>query len=180
MTDRQSRCRIRRRTSARIHNPLCRNPAWAICSLACGAVLDVGICRYAGKGQSELGMLRTLWNLFRSGDVMLADRLMCTWTEMVMLQQRGVDCVCRLTSHRKADFRRGKRLGKADHVVKWLKPTKPRSIDRKTYDALPEFLMIRECRVRVEQPGFRIKTLIIATTLLDPVELTRDDLAQLY
>ncbi len=152
----------------------------AIFSLACGAVLDVGICRYAGKGQSELGLLRTLWNLFRPGDVMLADRLMCTWTEMVMLKQRGVDCVCRLTSHRKADFRRGKCLGKDDHIVKWLKPARPRSIDRKTYDALPEFLMIRECRVRVEQPGFRIQTLIIATTLLDPVEFTRADLAQLY
>ena len=59
----------------------------AVFSLACGAVLDVGICRYAGKGQSELGMLRTLWNLFRPGDVMLADRLMCTWTEMVMLKR---------------------------------------------------------------------------------------------
>src|SRR5688572_30514433 len=109
----------------------------AVFSLACGAVLDVGICRYAGKGQSELGMLHTLWNLFRPGDVMLADRLMCTWTEMVMLKQRGVDSVCRLTSHRKADFRRGKRLGKDDHLVKWLKPAKPRSIDRDTYDALP-------------------------------------------
>ena len=31
----------------------------AVFSLACGAVLDLGICRYAGKGQSELGMLRT-------------------------------------------------------------------------------------------------------------------------
>jgi len=117
----------------------------AVFSLACGAVLDVGICRYAGKGQSELGMLRTLWDLFRAGDVMLADRLMCTWTEMVMLKQRGVDCVCRLTSHRKADFRRGEHLGKDDHIVKWPKPAKPRSTDRVTYNALPEFLMVREC-----------------------------------
>jgi Transposase DDE domain len=152
----------------------------AIFSLACGAVLDVGICRYAGKGQSELGMLRTLWNLFGPGDVMLADRLMCAWTEMVMLKQRRVDCVCRLTSHRKADFRCGERLGKDDHVVKWLKPAKPRSIDKKTYDALPEFLLVRECRVQVVQPGFRIRTLIVATTLLDPVKFTRNDLAQLY
>ena len=38
----------------------------AIFSLACGAVLDVGICRYAGKGQSELGLLRNLWDLFRA------------------------------------------------------------------------------------------------------------------
>lgn len=152
----------------------------AIFSLACGAVLDVGICRYAGKGQSELGMLRTLWDLFLPGDVMLADRLMCTWTEMVMLKQRGVDCVCRLTSHRKADFRRGKRLGEDDHVVKWFKPAKPRSIDRETYDTLPESLTIRECRVQVEQPGFRVRILIVATTLLDADEVTRDDLAQLY
>jgi hypothetical protein len=152
----------------------------AVFSLACGAVLDVGICRYAGKGQSELGMLRTLWNLFQSGDVMLADRLMCAWSEMVMLKQRGVDCVCRLTSHRQADFRRGQRLGQGDHIVKWPKPTKPRSIDRETYDVLPDFLMIRECRVRVDQPGFRVQTLVIATTLLDVNAFSKDDLVQLY
>lgn len=152
----------------------------AVFSLACGAVLDLGICRYAGKGQSELGLLRTLWNIFLPGDVLLADRLMCTWTEMVMLKQRGVDCVCRLTSHRTADFRRGTRLGPGDHIVQWLKPRKPRSIDQETYDLLPEFLMIRETRVRVEQAGFRTETLVVATTLLDADEFTKDDLAQLY
>jgi Transposase DDE domain len=125
-------------------------------------------------------MLRKLWDMFLPGDVMLADRLMCTWTEMVMLKQRGVDCVCRLTSHRTADFRRGKRLGKNDHIVKWIKPAKPRSIDKETYDALPEFLLIRECRVQIAQPGFRVRTVIVATTLLDADEFTKDDIAQLY
>ena len=71
----------------------------AVFSLACGAVLDLGICRYAGKGQSELGMLRTLWNIFRPGDIMLADRLMCSWTEMVMLKQRGVELETRTQRH---------------------------------------------------------------------------------
>jgi hypothetical protein len=151
----------------------------AVFSLSCGAVLDLGICRYAGKGQSELGMLRTLWDVFLPGDVMLGDRLMCSWTDMAMLKERGVDCVTRLNK-RKADFRRGERLGKDDHIVKWLKPTKPRSMDRKIYNALPEFLMIRECRIRIEQPGFRNKTLIVATTLLDADEFTKDDLVQLY
>jgi hypothetical protein len=56
----------------------------------------------------------------------------------------------------------------------------PRSIETKTYNALPEFLMIRECRVQIAQPGFRGKTIIIATTLLDADEFTKDDLAQLY
>jgi hypothetical protein len=63
----------------------------AVISLSCGAILKLGICRYAGKGQSELGILRKLWGVFRRGDVVVADLSMCAWTEMVMLQQRGVD-----------------------------------------------------------------------------------------
>jgi hypothetical protein len=152
----------------------------AVFSLACGAVVGLGTCRYAGKGQSDLGLLRKLLDLFRPGDVMLADRLMCAWTEMVMLHQRGVESVCRFTSHRKADFRRGRRLGEGDHVVVWPKPPKPRAIDREAYAALPASLTVRECRVRVGQPGFRTRVLIVATTLLDAKAFTKDDLARLY
>jgi len=99
---------------------------------------------------------------------------------MVLLQQRGVDCVCRFTSHRKADFRRGQRLGRGDHIVTWPKPPKPRTIDRAAYELLPDSLTVRECRVQVGQPGFRIQTLIIATTLLDADTFTKTDLVQLY
>ena len=136
-------------------------------SLACGAVVGLGVCRYAGKGQSDLGLLRTLLDVFRPGDVVLGDRLMCAWTEMVMLKLRGVDCVCRFNAHRRTDFRRGRRLGKGDHVVEWPKPPKPRTIDREAYAALPASLTVRECRVRVGRPGFRTRVLVVATTLLD-------------
>lgn len=120
-----------------------------IFSRACGAVLEVGMCRYAGKGQSELALLRQMWSIFPAGSIMLADRLMCAWTELVMLKQRDVDSVCRFTSHRKADFRRGQRLSKDDHIVTWHKPTKPRSIDTATYNTLPDSLTMRECRVQI-------------------------------
>jgi hypothetical protein len=101
----------------------------AIISLSCGAILDLGVGRYAGKGTSELGLLRTLWNIFLPGDVMLADRYMCSWAELALLKQRGVDSVCRLNTSRRADFRRGKRLGKDDHIVRWPKSRKPRNMD---------------------------------------------------
>jgi hypothetical protein len=151
-----------------------------IFSLACGAVLDVGMCRYAGKGQSELALLRQMWSLFQPGGIMLADRLMCAWTELVMLKQRNVDSVCRFTSHRKADFRRGKRLGKDDHIVTWHKPTKPRSLDTQTYNTLPDSLTIRECRMQIGQTGFRVRIVVIATTLLDHVAYPPSELAELY
>jgi hypothetical protein len=152
----------------------------AVFSLAGGAVVGLGICRYAGKGQSELGMLRKLLDLFRPGDVVLADRLMCAWIEMAMLKQRGVDSVCRLSAHRGFDFRRGRRLGRGDHVVEWARPVSSRTIDRESLAALPESLAVRECRVTVERPGFRVKTLIIATTLLDAGEYPKEELASLY
>ncbi len=149
-----------------------------ITSLSCGAILNVGFRRYSGKGQSELSLLRQMWNLFAPGDVLLADRLMCSWREMAMLKQRGVDTVTRLC-RRQADFRRGKRLGKGDHIVRWPKPVH-RTADKEAYKALPEFLTIRETRVRVEQPGFRTKAIIVVTTMLDAELTTKEDLASLY
>jgi hypothetical protein len=153
----------------------------AIISLSCGAILSMGICRYAGKGQGEVSLLRQMWDLFRTGDVLLTDCLLSAWVDLVMLKQRGVDSVTRLNKARRtADFRRGKRLGKDDHIVQWPKPTKPRSIDSEIYRSLPDYLTVREIRVRVEQPGFRTRSVIVVTTLLDPEEFSVSDLATIY
>ena len=158
--------------------PLARVAAFF--SLSCGAVVDLAICRYTGKRQSELGMLRTLWDVLLPGDVMLSDRYMCAWNEIFLLKERGVDSVTRLNSNRRADFRRGHRLGKGDHIVQWPKPSIIRSIDRQTFKSLPEFLTVRETRVQINQPGFRTRTIIVVTTLLDADEVSASDLAELY
>ena len=153
----------------------------ALTSLACGAVVNLGFCRYAGKGQGEVSLLRRLWDLLRPGDVLLADRLTANWTTIAMLQQRGVELVSRLNkAHRTADFRRGRRLGPDDHVVTWPKPTSIRSLDRETYHALPESITVREARVRVAQRGFRTRSVVVVTTLLDPRQASSEDLAALY
>jgi hypothetical protein len=130
----------------------------AIISLSCGAILDLGICRYAGQGQGEVSLLRRLWDVLRPGDVLLGDRLMSGWVGMHLLKQREVDTVSRLSAHRRADFRTGRRLGKDDHLVQWKKPTSIRSVDRPTYNTLPDAITVREVRFRVEQPGFRTRS----------------------
>ena len=145
----------------------------AIISLSCGAILDLGICRYAGKGQGEVSLLRRLWDVLRPGDVLLGDRLMSGWVGMHLLKQRGVDTVSRLSAHRRADFRKGTRLGKDDHLVVWKKPTSIRSVDRETYNALPDSITVREVRFRVEQPGFRTRSIVVVTTLLDPEQASQ-------
>jgi hypothetical protein len=153
----------------------------AIISLSCGAVMNLGICRYAGKGQGEVSLLRQLWDVLRPGDVVLGDRLVANWVGIFMLRERGFELVSRLNkAHRRADFRKGVRLGKDDHIVCWRKPTSIRSVDRKTYNQLPDYVTVRETRIRVSQPGFRSKSIVVVTTFLDPLEMTKEDLAFLY
>jgi hypothetical protein len=157
--------------------PLARIAAFF--SLSCGAVLDLAICSNAGKGHSELGMLRRLWDLLRPGDVMFADRYMCAWHEIHLLKQRGIDTVTRLHHCRRVDFRRGKRLGKGDHIVYWPRPS-IRSLSRLAQKQLPELLAVRETRVLVRQSGFRSRKMILVTTFLDAEEVSARDLAELY
>ena len=153
----------------------------AITSLWCGAIVNLGFCRYAGKGQGEVSLLRRLWDVLLPGDVLLADSLISNFTNIFLLQSRGIELVSRLNkAHRRADFRRGKRLGNEDHIIRWFKPTSIRSLDWKTYKALPEYITIRETRIRVVQPGFRTKALVVVTTLLDPQQTSTEDLATLY
>lgn len=158
--------------------PLARVAAFF--SLSSGAVLDLAVCSYSGKGHSELGMLRKLWDILLPGDILLADRYMCAWREIHLLKQRGIDTVTRLHHCRKVDFRRGKRLGKDDHIVQWSKPGRIRSVDRKTLKSLSEQITIRETRVRIQQPGFRCRSMIVVSTLLDAQAVTASDLAELF
>lgn len=152
----------------------------AVLSLACGAILDLGVAAYSGKGQGEITLLRQLWSLFQPGDVLLADSLMCNWRNLYELRQRDIDVVTRLNKAlRKADFRKGQRLGKDDHLVEWPKPH-IREVGRAAQRAMPRCITVREARVRIHQPGFRSRVLIVVTTLLDPVETSIEDLADLY
>lgn len=49
-----------------------------------------------------------------------------------------------------------------------------------SYREAPKSIRVRECRVQVARPGFRTKTLVLATTLLDAVRYPKEDLAELY
>jgi len=152
----------------------------AIFSLSCGAILDLAVAGYSGKGQGEVTLLRQLWNIFRPGDVVLTDALMCNWQNLCQLKQREIDVVTRINKAlRKADFRRGKRLGKNDHLVRWPKPS-IRDMDPEERRSLPDFITVREVRIRVVQPGFRSRNIVIVTTILDPKQASKEELADLY
>jgi len=96
------------------------------------------------------------------------------------LVQRGIAGLFRMHQKRRYDFRRGRLLGVEDHVVCWTKPERPDWMDEALYAQLPEELMIRELRVKVQNDGFRVDELILVTTMLDPEVYTKEELAELF
>ena len=137
-------------------------------SLAVGTVLEAAVGPYQGKGTSELALFRQIVDQFHRGDIFLGDRFFCSYWVIAALQERGVDVVVRLHQRRTADFRRGRRLGRRDHVVTWPKPKqRPDWMSPAEYDAMPAELTIRESHVGVKDKTKRIRKLVIFTTLLD-------------
>jgi hypothetical protein len=149
-------------------------------SLATAMVKDMAIGPYAGKETGETALLRELLERFKRGDIMLADRYFCSYFMMALLLERGVDLVTRLHQARTADFRRGTRLGSGDHLVEWQRPAKPEWMDQETYERMPASIVVREVEVQVQQPGFRVDSFVVVTTLTDAEQYRRDDLAELY
>jgi hypothetical protein len=148
--------------------------------LACGTALDAALGRYQGKEAGENALLRLLADAFEPGDVVPGDRYYGGWSDLALWQRRGVDVVVRLHQRRRAEFRRGRRLGRGDHVVSWPRPARPEWLDAATYAALPAALSVREVAVRVRQRGFRTRRLVVVTTLRDAAAFAAWELAALY
>lgn len=139
--------------------------------LCSGAVLDVAVGRYAGKGQSELSLFRSLLSVLSAGEVLLGDALYCNYFLIASLQAAGVEVLFEQHASRHTDFRRGRPLGTRDHQVLWRKPERPEWMSPEQYAAMPEQLRVRELKARGR---------ILVTTLVKPRSAPRTELTWLY
>src|SRR5829696_8350 len=148
-------------------------------AFATACVIDAAMGPCKGKGTSETELFRKLLASIAAGDVIVADRFYCTWWLVALLRGRGADACFRLHQKRHYDFSLGRQLGQGDHVVSWPKPPRPEWMDEETYASLPASLELREVEVVVNTPGFRVRQLVVATTLLDAERYRAADIADL-
>jgi DDE family transposase len=152
----------------------------------------------------DLAQVQAVHPSLQSGDVLVADRGLCSYAHLALLVQAGVHAVLRVGARQIIDFTPGrpfvrpgvrrtpavkgiprsrwlKALGSHDQRVAWLKPkTCPSWLARETLAALPDSLVLREVRYHLSTPGFRTHTITLVTTLLDPEAYSVPDLAELY
>jgi hypothetical protein len=158
--------------------PLTR--ACVVLSLATAAVCDLAVGPYEGKQTGETALLRQLLTTFGPHDVVVFDRYFCSFMMLALLSRQGVHVCVRLHHCRRSDFRRGRRLGPGDHLITWTRPQRPTWMTPEQYAEIPETLTLREVQFDVTVPGCRVKTLTVVTTLTDPQQYSRQDIADLY
>ena len=76
-----------------------------------------------------------------------------------------------------------RRIGDNDLVIRWKRPYFPKgksSFSREEWERLPHELLLRQIKVSVAVPGFRVEEFYIVTTLLDAAVYTADEIAGLY
>jgi Transposase DDE domain len=152
----------------------------------------------------DLAQVQKVHPMLEHGDVLVADRGLCSYAHLAFLVQAGVHAVLRVGARQIVDFTPGrpfvrpsvrrtsavkgvprsrwlKALGVHDQLVAWLKPkTCPSWLTREALAALPETLVLREVRYHIGRPGFRTRQITLVTTLLDAEIYRVADLAELY
>lgn len=137
------------------------------------------------------------------GDVVLGDRGFCSYAHLATLVGRGLHAAFRAHQKQIVDFTPGRpkagrewpwanpgRLphsrwvlahGPSDQVVAWPKPKRRSSwMSQEDFAALPEEVLVRELRYRVDVPGYRTAEVTLVTTLLDASAYPAAELAGLY
>lgn len=151
-----------------------------VLSLVTACVQDLAYGPYEGKETGEPALFRQLLGEMVAGDVVVFDRYYCSYFRVALARAQGLDVVVRLHWRRSCDFRRGQRLGPDDHRVVWQRPQRPTGMTAEAYQSIPETLTVREVRVRVAEPGFRVETLVVVTTLADAEVYDRETIGDLY
>jgi hypothetical protein len=152
----------------------------------------------------DLAQVQAVHPSLQEGDVLVADRGLCSYAHVALLVQAGVHAVLRVGARQIVDFTPGrpfvkpsvrrtsavkgiprsrwlKTLGVHDQLVAWLKPkTCPSWLTREALAALPETIVLREVRYDISTPGFRTRQITLVTTLLDGESYRVADLAELY
>jgi Transposase DDE domain len=153
-----------------------------------GVLLTLGV---APLRTHDLARVQAVHPSVQAGDVLVADRGLCSDAHLALLVQAGVHAVLRVGARQIVEFTPGrpfvkpsvrrtaavqgsprsrwlKAWGVDDHLVAWLTPkTCPSGLTRETLAALPDSWVLREVRYRIGTPGVRTREITLVTTRLD-------------
>ena len=171
----------------------------AMFDAATGMIVDV---LAAPLRTHEMSRIACMHPQLQPGDVLVADRGLCSYAHLALLLLRNLHGVFRIHQRTIVDFTPNRRhvhpqdhkapkglprsrwvrcVGVQDQIVQWSRPQRrPTWMMGEEFDRLPESITVRELRYRVQTPGYRTRDILLVTTLLDAQQYPPEDLAELY
>lgn len=121
-------------------------------ALACFCLFSGTLLSYrlGNKKSHELLLLRNQIQTFKAGDILLGDKMFCTYYDINKFKESEVDSVITLAKRKpKTASNALKVLGDDDLLVQWKKPVhcKTTSYSEQEYKQLPELLTLRQIKV---------------------------------
>ena len=161
--------------------PGCGFPLVMIVGVFC---LQSGALLRAAQGAwktHEARLFALLRRTLKKGDILVADRGYWSFANLALLPLRGVDLLVRARYAHRLDWRKGRRLGHGDRLVSMPLPVDAsRVMGARLWKRLPAAITVRQVRAVIERKGHRPETIVLATTLLDPVKWPVETLLRLY
>ena len=149
--------------------------------LSTGAALDIAVGPYRGKQTGENSLFQAISKLLFPGDILLADRYYATFGNIYQAIKGGYHVVMRSHHKREIDFRRGFKQGSYDQIVAYPKPARrPVWMSTQEYRECDPFILVRHVSYQVKRKGFRVRRIILATTMLRADQDSVEELADLY
>lgn len=122
----------------------------------------------------ETREMLTLHPLLRRSDVLVGDRALCSYVQIALLMQRGVDVVLRLHQRRPMQ-------AMAQCIQTWTRPPRcPAWMSESTWDSLPAQLTVRIVRYVINRRGCRTRVVYVVTSLLDEQAYPSETIKRLY
>lgn len=165
-----------------------------------GLLID---CHDSHVDTHDASVVSNVHQHLQPGDVLLGDDAFGSYVHLALLLQAELHAIMPVHHMRIVDFTPGrahvpmkknasknsagkprsrwiKSLGKEDHLVEYFKPPrKPDWMSPDQWMQLPGSITVREIRRTIKRHGFRLITVTIATTLLDPEQYPADELIEL-
>lgn len=115
-------------------------------------------------------------------EVWLGDRAFGSYEMMARTTSQGSWAVTRLHQSRKNDWRKGTKAGPNQRLVTWCKPPQSAGscLSPEQWAQLPEQIQVRLIKVKAMGRDGKLKTMFLATTLLDMMRYPAEDIAALY
>jgi len=147
-------------------------------SLLSGAILGAA---QGSLAVSELSLLGQLLGQLTKEDILIGDRGFGCYPVIALLQHAlGVDFIGR-TTRRLDGRRRLERLGRNDWLIQWKKgPGMSPWMSPAQWQALPAVLTLRAVKGSLYQKGFRVRPVIVITTLLDSQSYPAEEILCAY